>query len=372
MSAAKSAETGTTTARPGPDPDPAGVEQFTGQVLTDLAGTMATVFCALGDRLGLFAALAGLAGRGATSAELAGAAGAQERYVRDWALGLHAAGYLEHDPADERFSLPPEHAAVLADEHGPAFLGGAYGTVRGLLRALDRVEDAARTGGGVPLDDYGDEFWRDVERFTAPDFEHRLVQEWIPAVPGLAERLAGAGADVADVGCGAGRAPIILATAFPGVRAVGFDLVPANVARAQEAARTAGVGGRVRFEERDAVRGIPGDYDLITLFGVIHDAHDPLALLRAARDALRRDGVCLIQEITSAERPHDNRGPAATVLYGFSLLHCTPQSLAAGGAALGTCGLPGPALRRLCREAGFTHLDPVAEGPLDTLYAARS
>jgi 2-polyprenyl-3-methyl-5-hydroxy-6-metoxy-1,4-benzoquinol methylase len=345
--------------------DPAEVERFTGRVVTDLAGAMATVLCALGDRLGLFATLA--AGP-ATSADLAASAGLSERYVREWASGLYAAGYLDHDPETGRFGLPAGHAAVLADEPGPAFLGGAYGTVRGMLAVLDRVEDAFRAGGGVPLDAYGDRFWRDVQRFTGPDFAHRLVQEWIPAVSGLPERLA-AGAAVADVGCGAGRAAITLARAYPAATVTGFDILPANVELAGRSARAAGLDGRVRFERRDATQGLPGGYDVITLFGVVHDAADPLALLRAARAALRPDGVCLIQEISSGERLADNRGPAATVLYGFSVLHCLPQSLAAGGEGLGTCGLPEPRLREVCLRAGFAGLDRVFEGPLDTLYA---
>jgi SAM-dependent methyltransferase len=342
------------------------VEQFAGRVLGDLAATMSTVFCALGDRLGLFRALA--VGP-ATSTELASATGVNERYVREWASGLYAAEYLDYDPATARFALPAAHAPVLADEGGPAFLGGAHGTVRGMLGVLDRVEAAFRTGGGVPLDAYDERFWLDVERFTGPDYAHRLVQDWIPAVPGLAERLA-AGTTVADVGSGSGFAAILLARAFPDATVHGYDVLAANIARAEQLAVAEGVGDRVTFARLDAVQGLPGTYDVITFFGVVHDAYDPLGLLRAAYRALRPGGVCLIQEIASGEQLEDNRGPAGAVLYGFSLLHCTTQSLAAGGPALGTCGLPESRLRKLCGDAGFGSLVRVAEGPLDVLYAA--
>jgi SAM-dependent methyltransferase len=343
------------------------VEAFAERVVADLAGTMTTVLCALGDRTGLFRELAGGA---ATSAELATAAGLSERYVREWASGLYAAGYLDHDPESDRFSLSPDRAAVLADEGGPAFLAGAHAVVRGMVGQLDRVEHGLRTGAGIPAADYGERFWRDVARLSRPDFDHRLMAEWLPAVPGLVERLA-AGAEVVDIGCGAGLAAIRLAEAFPAGTVAGIDPIQSNVDQARAAARAAGVEGRVRFERGDAVAGLAGPVDVITIFGEVHDAHDPLGLLRAARAGLRPDGVCLIQEIACGERLADNQGPAATVLYGLSLLHCLPQSIAAGGPALGTCGLPESRLRDLCVAAGFSEVRLVAPGPLDNLYCVR-
>jgi 2-polyprenyl-3-methyl-5-hydroxy-6-metoxy-1,4-benzoquinol methylase len=343
------------------------VEAFVERVVGDLAGTMAAVLGALGDRLGLFGAMPP---DGATSSELAGATGLDERYVREWASGMSAAGYLAYDAGSGRFRLPAAHAAVLADESGPAFLGGALGTTLGMLAMAGPVESAFRNGGGVAAEAFGERFWIDVERFTGPDFEHRLIPEWIPAEPGLADRLA-AGATVADIGCGSGRAIIKMAEAFPSSVFHGYDIVDVNVVRARASAAAAGLGERVSFERLDAIDGLPGSYDVITLFAVVHDAGDPPGLLRAARAALRPDGVCLVQEITSGERPEDNRGPVATVLYGFSLLHCMTQALAVGGQALGTCGLPESRLRTLAFEAGFSSVQRLVDGPLDTLYALR-
>lgn len=343
------------------------VGQFAERVLGDMASTMATAFCALGDRLGLFRALSGGA---ATSDELAARAAVEERYVREWASGLAAAGYLGYDPASRRFSLAPEHAAVLADQGSPAFMGGAHQVIRELLRVLDPVEQAFRRGGGVALDSYGVDLWLGAARLSGVAFEHQLVQEWIPAVPGLEARLRH-GARVADMGCGAGVAAIKLAQAFPRSRLQGFDIRGPDVERAQRAAREAGVEDRVSFQQVDAVEGIPGEYDVITFFDVVHDSRDPLGLLRVARAALRPDGVCLILEINCQEALEANQGPVATLLYGFSLLHCMTQSLAAGGPGLGTCGLPEPRLRELCLEAGFRGLTRAAESPFDVLYEAR-
>jgi 2-polyprenyl-3-methyl-5-hydroxy-6-metoxy-1,4-benzoquinol methylase len=343
------------------------VEEFLGRVIGDIAGTMTTIFCALGDRLGLFAALAE---EEATSEELAAKLGLQERYVREWANGLVTAGYLARDPISGRYALPPEHVPVLADEGGLAFMGGAHQMIREIVGTIDTIERSFREGGGVRLNDYRDEFWIALERLTGPSFEHQLVQEWIPAVNGLEARLR-AGARVADVGTGTGIAPITLAQAFREADVRGFDIHGPNIERATKTAREAGVADHVGFEQADGVKGIPGRYDLITMFAVVHDTSDPLALLQNARGALEDDGVLLIDEINCHETVEDDRGPLGTFLYGLSLLHCTPQSMALGGAALGTCGLPEARLRALCLEAGFGSVERVWEGPLDAVYAVR-
>jgi 2-polyprenyl-3-methyl-5-hydroxy-6-metoxy-1,4-benzoquinol methylase len=347
--------------------DESRVEEFLGRVIGDIAGTMATVFCALGDRLGLFAALAA---EESTSEELATKLGLHERYVREWANGLVAAEYLVRDPITGRYALPLEHVPVLADDGGLAFIGGAHQMVREILGTVDVIERSFRDGGGVRLGDYRDEFWIGLERLTGPAFEHQLVQEWIPAVNGLEPRLR-AGARVADVGTGTGIAPITLARAFPATNVRGFDIHPPNIERATKTARETGVADRVRFEQADGVNAIPGRYDVITMFAIVHDTSDPLALLRNARGALEDDGVLLIDEINCHETVEEDRGPLGTFLYGLSLLHCTPQSVALGGAALGTCGLPEERLRALCLDAGFGSLERVWEGPIDAVYAIR-
>lgn len=347
--------------------DEARIEEFAERVLGDLAATMATAFSVLGDRLGLFRALSEGA---ATSGELAARVSLEERYVREWASGLAAAGYLDYESTTRRFTLPVEHAAVLADEGGPAFLGGAHQFVGELLKVLDPVERSFRRGGGVPLERYGDGFWLGVERLTGISFEHQLVQEWIPAVGGLEDKLRD-GAIVADVGCGSGVAAIKIANAFPRCQVHAFDIYAPNIERATRAAREARVDDRVSFQELDAIHGIPGDYDVITFFDVVHDSRDPLGLMSAAHTSLRDGGVCVVLEINCQENLDENFGSVGTLLYGFSLLHCTTQSLAAGGIGLGTCGLPEPRLRSLCLEAGFHSIERVAEGPLDALYEVR-
>ena len=346
--------------------DPERVQTFAGKVLGDLAGTMATVLAILGDRLGLFAALAD--GGPATSAELAERAGVSERYAREWLHGLHASGYLEHDRHYGSFALPAEHAEVIATEGGPFFVAGGYQALSGELRVLDRLTEAFRSGGGVPQAAYPDETFEGMRRFSRPWYEHQLIQQWIPAVDGAHQKLQ-VGARYADVGCGAGHALIKLAQAYPRSSFVGYDAFQTAIDQAQNAAEHAQLSDRVRFELLDAADGIPERYDLISTFDVIHDAVDPGGLLRAIRRALEPDGSYLMLEMRCADDPSENTGPFGTLLYGISILYCMSTSLAHGGAGLGTCGCPPSKVQELCAEAGFSSVRQLPiDNPVNVLY----
>jgi 2-polyprenyl-3-methyl-5-hydroxy-6-metoxy-1,4-benzoquinol methylase len=346
--------------------DEQAVEEFMGRVLGDTAGVWATVMSAIGDRLGLFRVLV----EGAvTPAELAHRAGIDERYAREWCSVLASAGYIEHDAPSGTFRLPAAHAAVLADD-GLASAGGLHEMTCAVMGMIDPVEDSFKTGAGVPYKAYPAGFWSGLERLTGTNFDHLLVQEWVPSIEGLEERLI-AGADVADIGCGTGRALIRLAQAYPDSRFRGFDLTPEAIAVARASAEAAGVADRVAFEVHDVAQGIPGEYDLVTTFDVVHDSADPAAIVRTARQAVRPDGVWLVLEIHSHDNLDDAAGPLGVLLYGISVMHCMSVSIAQGGAALGTCGVPESVLRQLCLEAGFQSVGRIHESPLDVVYEVR-
>jgi len=350
------------------EPDTADVEQFIGRGITDIAGAMTTVFCIVGDRLGLFRALDD--GGPATAAELAARAGIDERYALEWLRGLAAAGYLEE--SDGRYALPPAHAVALAREGNPRFVGGAFHELGGMLPALERVIEAFRAGGGVPQAAYPDDAYAGMARFSSAWFDHCLLGVWLPLLPELRARLE-QGIRWADVGCGAGRAVIRLAQEFPQSTFAGFDVFPAQVERARAAAAEAGVAGRVSFEVADAAGGIPGSWDVISTFDVVHDAVDPDALVAGIRRSLADGGTYLMLEINCADEHAENRGPLATVLYGFSVLYCMTTSLAHGGAGLGTCGCPPAVVERIGRDAGFGTVSEVPIGdPFNRLYELRS
>ncbi|MGH9037635.1 MAG: methyltransferase domain-containing protein, partial [Acidimicrobiia bacterium] len=282
------------------------VEEFVGRVLTDTSAAMITTLCAVGDRLGLFKDLA--ANGPATSEELAQRAGIHERYAREWLSALAATGYLTYESGTGRFTLPPEHVPALAQEAGPYFFGGVHQMLTGIGAALQPLTEAFRVGGGVPQSVYGTDWWDGMERFTAAWVENLLVQEWVPLVPDARAKLE-AGAKVADVGCGRGRALVKLAQTFPASTFVGYDVFGPSVEAATAKAKTAGVDDRLRFETRDVSGGLPERFDLILTLDVIHDAVDPLGVLRSIRDALTDDGVYLCLDINCSDKLEENAGP---------------------------------------------------------------
>jgi SAM-dependent methyltransferase len=283
---------------------------------------------------------------------------------------MTAAGYLEAD--GDRFVLPAEQEQALAAEGGPFFLGGVHQELVGMLRPLDALAEAFRSGGGVPQSAYPADAWDGMRRFSQGWFENLLLQEWIPAAAEVRQKL-DAGARYADVGCGSGLAVIKLAQAFPRSEFVGYDAFAGQVERARAAAEAAGVGDRVRFEVRDVAAGVDETFDVISTFDVVHDAVDPAALLGGIRGALARDGIYLMLEMNSADDPADNVGPLATLFYGFSVIYCMTTSLAHGGAGLGTCGCPPAVVQQIGHGAGFGTVREVPiEDPFNRLYELRA
>jgi SAM-dependent methyltransferase len=344
-------------------------EAFVGKVLGDAVGLTTTALAFIGDELKLWK---DLHARGAaTSQELADRTGLAERPLREWLSAMASAGYLHYEPTTRRFELPAEHAPALAQEGGPVFFGGVHQEFVALLRPIDRVIDSFRTGKGVPQSAYPEAVFDGMDRFTAGWFENALLPVWIPGIDGLQGRLE-EGIDVADVGCGRGRALIKLAQAFPRSRFVGYDVYGPNVARARANAESAGLSDRVRFVELDAADGLPAPADFVTTFDVVHDAVDPGGLLRAIRRALKPQGTYLCLDINCSPQLEDNAGPLGALLFGSSVLYCMSVSLAHGGAALGTCGLHHPKLDELGTAAGFGQIRKLPlENPFNNLYELR-
>lgn len=349
--------------------DQAKTEAFVGKVLGDSSSTMTTMLAILGDRLGLFRAMEG---NGATTPDaLASKTGLNERYVREWLGGMTTSGYVEYDPAAKTFTLPPEHAPALAQEGGPVFFGGVYHMLPPLMGALDQVEEAFRGGGGVHQSQYDERFWDGLERFTRGWFDNLLLQEWLPAMPDAKAKLE-AGAVMADVGCGRGRALVKLAQAFPKSRFVGYDAFGPTIEKATARAAEAGVGDRVRFEQRDVSKGLEDEFDLISTFDVVHDAVDPAGLVASIRKGLRDDGIYVCLDINCSDKLEENAGPLGSMFHGFSLTYCMTTSLANGGTGLGTLGFHEPRVRELCTAAGFTQVRRLPlENPFNNVYEIR-
>ena len=342
------------------------MEAFVGKVMGDTSAAMTTMMlCTLGDRLGLFKDLA--ENGTTTAADFAGRTGTNPRYAREWLGGMAATGYIDYDPASESFTMPEEHAPALAHEGGPVFFGGVFEMLPPLAGVLDRVEDSFKKGGGVHQSEYDPRWWDGLERFTRGWFDNLLIQEWMPSVPEVKEKLE-SGAMMADVGCGRGRALILLAEAYPKSTFVGYDAFGPTIEAATEKAKTAGVSDRVRFEECDGASGLPDKYDVVATFDVVHDAADPLGLMTGIRQSLNEGGHYLCLDINCAEKLEDNVGPLGAMFHGFSIGYCMTTSLANDGAGLGPLGLHVPKLRQLTTEAGFSSVETVYETPFNRLY----
>lgn len=346
--------------------DQAKADAFVGKVLADTAALAVTVMSSIGDRLGLFKNLAEQGS--ATSKELAERAQVHERYAREWLGAMASAGYLEYDSATCRFTLPPEHIPVLAQEGGPVFFGGVQEEVIGLAGPINPLMQAFRNGGGVSMEAYDPSTWEGLTRFTSGWFENLLVPVWLPAMPEVQAKLE-RGALVADVGCGHGKALIKLAQTYLQSRYIGYDNFAPSIEQARSNAQEAGVADRVRFEHRDVSRGLPEQYDVITTFDVVHDAVNPRELLRAIRQGLRPNGRYVCLEINSSDKLEENIGLLGSFFYSVSVLYCMTTSLACHGEGLGTVGLPESKMREFCAKAGFSGVRRVPmENPFNILY----
>jgi SAM-dependent methyltransferase len=344
------------------------VTEFVHKALGDIGGALTASLVVIGDKLGLYKAMAGAGGL--TPAELAARTGTSERYVREWCSAQAAAGYLTYDPTGGRFTLPDAHAAALADDESPACVLGGFQGMRAATLAAPRMIEAFRTGAGVGWHEHDPELFTGVERFFRPGYNAHLVGDWLPALDGVIAKLE-RGARVADVGCGHGASTVILAKAFPKSTFVGFDYHAASVEAATGRAQLAGVADRTCFEVASA-KTYPGTgYDLVTFFDCLHDMGDPVGAARHVRESLDRDGTWLLVEPFAHDRVEDNLNPLGRVFYSVSTLVCTPASLSQEvGLALGAQA--GEArLQSVLREAGFTRVRRATETPFNLVLEAR-
>ncbi|HYD42587.1 MAG TPA: class I SAM-dependent methyltransferase [Anaeromyxobacter sp.] len=350
-----------------PTIDVAKLEAFVQQVVGELGAAASAVLVRIGDRLGLYRAMAE-AGP-ATPAELAARTDTHERYVREWLANQAAGGYLTYDPSTGRYALPPEQAVALATDDSPASVQGAFQVLSAMTRAEGRIAEAFRTGGGLAWGAQDPALFEGTERFFRPGYAANLIERWIPALDGIEPRLR-AGGSVADVGCGHGASTLLMARAYPRSRFVGFDTHPPSIEAARSRAAEAGLAGRVRFEVADAA-AFPGDgYDLVAHFDSLHDMADPVGAARRVRQALAPDGAWMLVEPAAGDRVEDNLNPVGRLFYAASTLICVPNSLAGHGPALGAQA--GEArLRKVAEQAGFRRFRRATETPFNIVCEAR-
>jgi len=347
--------------------DEAKLNEFLGHIVGDAGAAMSGALVVVGDRLGLYRALND--GGPATAAELAGRSGTAERYVQEWLDANAAGGYLTYDPATRRYTLPPEQAAVLADESSPAFATGLFQVIQACWSAVPRIEARFRTGGGLAWGEQDACLFEGTERFFRSGYVGNLVSSWIPALDGVKAKLE-QGILVADVGCGHGASTLLMAEAFPRSTFVGFDSHRGSIETARRRARAAGLEGRVRFDEASAT-GFPGSgYKLVAVFDALHDMEDPAGAARQVRRSLADDGTWLIVEPYAGDSPEQNHNGVGRVFYSASTMLCVPHSLSQRGPALGAQAGE-KRLRKLATGAGFTRFRRATQTPFNLVLEAK-
>jgi SAM-dependent methyltransferase len=339
---------------------------FLGMFVSDLGATVHAGMVVIGDKLGLYRALAEDA---ATSVELARRTGTDERYLREWLASQAAGGYILYDGVSGRFSLSPEQAFTLANEDGPVYLPAAFEMALGTLAAVPRVTESFRTGAGVGWHEHVDEVFHGCERFFRPGYVAHLLSSWIPALDGVQAKLE-KGARVADVGCGKGSSTLLMANAFPNSTFYGFDYHDKSIEAARERAEKEGLGDRVTFEVAKA-KEFPGDrYDFVAVFDCLHDMGDPVGAARHVRQSLLEGGTWMIVEPFAHDELKDNLNPVGRVFYSFSTLLCTPCSRSQEVALCLGAQAGEAKIREVVMAAGFSSFRRVAETPFNLVYEA--
>jgi SAM-dependent methyltransferase len=347
--------------------DMAKLEAFVFRAVDEVGATLNTALVVMGDRLGLYRAMAGAGPL--TPKELAERTDTAERYVREWLNQQAAGGYVEYDPDSGRYTLPPEQALALTDSESPAYLPGFFQIAFGSVVDSPHITEAAQSGAGVGWHEHNHDVFEGCERFFRPGYNANLLPEWLPALDGVVEKLE-QGATVADVGCGHGSSTILMAKAFPNSTFTGSDYHAGSIETAQERASEAGVGN-AQFEIAAAAGYAGKKYDLVTMFDCLHDMGDPAGAARHVRESLADDGTWLIVEPRAGDRVEENLNPVGRAYYGFSTLLCTPASLSQEvGLALGAQA--GEArIREVVMSGGFTRFRRAAETPFNLVFEAR-
>jgi 2-polyprenyl-3-methyl-5-hydroxy-6-metoxy-1,4-benzoquinol methylase len=340
---------------------------FLGKVVGDFGAALGTSLVYIGQKLGLFKAMAE-AGP-ITAAELAQKTSTNERYIREWLMNQAAGGYCEYDAETQRYSLSPEQAVAMTDESSPFFVGGGFHVIKAMTHAVSRIENHFRDGGGILWSEHDPDLFVGTERFFRPGYANHLIASWIPSLTGIEEKLK-AGGKVADIGCGHGSSTIIMAQAYPNSRFWGFDNHPKSIETATERAKDAGVSDRVTFAVANASEIPDKQYDMVAFFDCLHDMGDPQGACKRAAEVLAVGGSALIVEPMAGNTVEENFNIIGRVFSGASTLCCTSNSLALNGPALGAVASES-AIREVVLAGGFSEFRRATETPFNRVFEAR-
>jgi SAM-dependent methyltransferase len=350
------------------------LKEFMGKVVNDLGATFSTVLVIIGDKLGLYKAMAD--SKPVSAVELSSRTGTTERYVREWLANQAAGGYIIYDPNTEKYTLPPEQAMVLANDKSPAFALGGFQSAMAFFRDEPKITDAFSTGRGVDWGDHDPNLYEGTERFFKPNYVANIVSSWIPSLDGgkVEEKLKRGDAIVADVGCGYGISTILMAKAYPNSKFIGFDNHGASIEIARKRAKEEGlIEDRIAFEVASSTDFPSKDngYDLVAFFDCLHDMGDPGGAASHVLKTLKQDGTWMIVEPFANDKVEDNLNPVGRIFYAGSSLVCVPASLVHNGPALGSQAGE-YRISQLVKAAGFKHFKRASQTPFNLIYEAKA
>ncbi len=343
------------------------LNELLGKVVTEMGAAANGSLVMLGDKLGLFKALAN--SEAMRSEELANATGTTERYVREWLGAQAGSGYIMYDAQSDSYSMTPEQAAVFGDETSPVFMTGAFYAISSVYQDEEKIEKAFKTGEGVSWGDHSSCLFCGTEKFFSPSYSHNLVQNWIPSLNGVEDKLL-AGAKVADIGCGHGASTIVMAKAFPKSQFIGYDFHDKSVEHAQAEAEKCGLTN-ISFQLATA-KDFPGEaYDFITFFDCLHDMGDPVGAMAHVKKSLKPDGTCMVVEPFANDTLEANINPVGRAFYAFSTTLCVPCSLNQEvGLALGAQAGE-KKLKEVIELGGFSQVRKATETPFNLILEAK-
>lgn len=338
-----------------------------GKVVTEMGAAANGPLVTIGDKLGLYKSLS--ESEALSSNELADKTNTSERYVREWLAAQAASGYVEYDAANNNFFMTPEQTAVFGNSKSPVFMTGGFYAVSSVYHDEPKVEEAFKTGKGISWGDHSTCLFCGTEKFFSPSYEGNLIDNWLPALDGVVDKLK-KGAKVADIGCGHAASTIIMAKAFPNSTFIGFDFHEESINQARKRAEDANVNN-ITFQVATA-KDFPGkDYDLICFFDCLHDMGDPVGACKHVKEVLKPDGTCMIVEPFANDSLEENLNPIGRAFYAFSTTICTPCSLNQEvGLALGAQAGE-KKIGMVANEGGFSKFRVATHNPFNLIFEAK-
>jgi ubiquinone/menaquinone biosynthesis C-methylase UbiE len=351
------------------------LNEFAQKVMGDLSATLSSVMVNVGDRFGLYDALAN-AEKPLNSQELSSITGTSERCIREWLANQAAGGYIMYDKKTKRYSFPQEHALVLANINSPFYLQGGFQLASSYFKDVEKISSAFKTGKGLAWGEHDNDLFEGIERFFGPSYRANIASSWIPSLEnGNVEEKLKKGAIVADVGCGHGLSTIIMAKAYPNSKFIGFDNHGPSIERARILAQKEGLGeDRIIFEIHSAkdysLLAPDTKYDLITIYDAFHDLDDPLGAAQHALRSLKENGAVMLVEPFAKDDLEDNLTAVGRVMFAGSACACVLNSMANNGLALGAQA--GQAkIADVMKKAGFKKFRLTTQTQFNMVYEAK-